>query len=253
MNEANQISNTTKLFGFIAEEAQQNRFAVTLNKRFKASGDDAMMIPMNIRPDDFYFTLSNMKQSHVNGAVIGFEYQEQALEIVDSASALCERTGVCDTVTVADGLMHGELLIPEALKAVIDKSGASKIAVLGATPFAGAVALLLQSCEVSMFDPWIEALMALQEKLGIALDINRLAEGMDIDLSSYDLLIDLSEMDNLSTVRALPALNIDLKQPRQPSALRQRCIELDAAYSGYESLLAIMTETVYNYLTKEHR
>ena len=60
-------------------------------------------------------------------------------------------------------------------------------------------------------------------------------------------------MDNLSMLRALPALNIDLKQPRQPSALRQRCIELDAAYSGYESLLAIMTETVYNYLTKEHR
>jgi len=251
MNEANQISNTTKLFGFTAEEAQQNRFAVTLNKRFKAAGDDAMMIPMNIRPDDFYFTLSNMKQSHVNGAVIGFEYQEQVLEIVDSASELCERTGVCDTVTVANGLMRGELLIPEALRTVVDRSGASKIAILGTTPFAGAMALLLQGCEVAMFDPWIEELMALQERLGTPLDINRLAEGMDADLSSFDLLIDLSAMDDLSMVRGLPGLNIDLKQPRHPSALRQRCVALDAAYSGYESLLDAMTETVYNYLTKE--
>lgn len=251
MNEANTITNATMLFGFIAEEAQQNRFSVTLNKRFKSAGDDAMMIPMNIRPDDFYFTLSNMKQSHVRGAVIGFEYQEQALEIVDSASELCERCGLCDTVTVEEGLMHGDLLLPVALKDMAEKSGVSKIAILGATPLAGAMAVLLKEKEVSLFDPWIEELMALQERMGIELDINRLAEGMEVDLSSYDMLIDLSEISDLSMVCALPQLNVDLKPPRQPSALRQRCIELGSAYSGYESLLDIMTETVYTYLTKE--
>ncbi|MHC3994253.1 hypothetical protein ACXWTF_05445 [Thiomicrolovo sp. ZZH C-3] len=253
MNEANQITQVTKLYGFIAEEAQQNRFAVTLNKRFKAGGDDAMMIPMNIRPDDFYFTLSNMKQSHVNGAVIASEYQEQVLEIVDAASELCERTGICDTVVVGNGQMHGELLLPVALKMMAEKSGVKRVALIGATPLAGALALILENMSVAMFDPWIEELMALQERLGTELDINRLAEGMDVDLSGYDMVIDLSEMTELSMVSALAPLNVDLKQPRQPSALRQRCIELDAAYSGYESLLDIMTETVYNYLTKENR
>ena len=131
MNEANQITQATKLYGFIAEEAQQNRFAVTLNKRFKAAGDDAMMIPMNIRPDDFHFTLSNMKQSHVNGAVIGAEYQEAALEIVDSASPLCEKAGLCDTVTLSEGRMHGELLLPSALKTAAEESRARKIALIG--------------------------------------------------------------------------------------------------------------------------
>lgn len=251
MNEANTITNTTKLFGFIAEDAQQNRFSVTLNKRFKSAGDDAMMIPMNIRPDDFYFTLSNMKQSHVRGAVIGFEYQNQALEVVDSASALAETCGICDTVTVEAGRMHGELLLPVALKTMAQKCGASKIAVIGSTPMAGAMALLLKDKEVSLFDPWIEALMALQERMGIELDINRLAEGMQIDLSSYDMLIDLSQISDLSMLQGLAPLNVDLKPPRQPSALRQRCIELDSAYSGYDSLLDIMTETVYTYLTKE--
>ncbi|WP_345986533.1 hypothetical protein WCX49_05245 [Sulfurimonas sp. HSL-1656] len=253
MNEANQITNTTRLFGFIAEEAQQNRFAVTLNKRFKASGDDAMMIPMNIRPDDFYFTLSNMKQSHVNGAVIATEYQDQVLEIVDTASALCERTGICDTVVVENGQMRGELLLPIALKQMAEKSGAERVALIGATPLAGALALTLEGKTVAMFDPWIEDLMALQQRLGADLDINRLAEGMAVDLSGYDMVIDLSALGDLSMVSALPALNVDLKQPRQPSALRQRCVELDRAYSGYESLLDIMTETVYNYLTKENR
>ncbi|WP_345971236.1 hypothetical protein WCX72_05065 [Sulfurimonas sp. HSL1-6] len=253
MNEANQITQVTKLYGFIAEEAQQNRFAVTLNKRFKAAGDDAMMIPMNIRPDDFYFTLSNMKQSHVNGAVIGPEYQEQALEITDAASELCERTGLCDTVVVANGQMHGELLMPLALKQMAEKSGVKRLALIGATPLAGAVALSFAAGTVAMFDPWIEDLMALQQRLGTELDINRLAEGMDIDLSGYDMVINLSELTELSMISALPPLNLDLKQPRQPSALQLRCIELDRAYSGYESLLDIMTGTVYNYLTKEKR
>jgi len=253
VNEANQITQATNLYGFIAEEAQQNRFSVTLNKRFKAAGDDAMMIPMNIRPDDFYFTLSNMKQSHVRGAVIGFEYQQEALEVVESASGLCEAAGLCDTVTIEAGRMYGELLLPVALKTLVDESGAGKIALIGATPLCGAMVLLLEEKEVSLFDPWIEELMLLQERLGKPIDINRMAEGMQVDLSGYDMLIDLSGLDDLSMVSALPRLNVDVKEPRKPSALRQRCIELDAAYSGYESLLDTMTQTVYNYLTKENR
>ena len=39
-----------------------NRLFVLLNKLIKP---DAMMIPMNIRSDDFYFTVANMKKSHV--------------------------------------------------------------------------------------------------------------------------------------------------------------------------------------------
>ena len=253
MNEANQITQMTKLYGFIAEEAQQNRFAATLNKRFKAAGDDAMMIPMNIRPDDLHFTLSNMKQSHVNGAVIGFEYQAEALEVVDAASPLCEKAGICDTVRLVDGQMYGDLLLPSALKTLAQRSGVRKMALIGATPLSGAMVLLCEGTEVSVFDPWVEALMALQERLGTVMDINRLAEGMQVDLSGYDMVMDLSDLSDLSMVRALPRLNVDLKPPRAPSALRQRCIELDAAYSGYESLLETLTETVYTYLTKEQK
>jgi len=251
VNEANQISAATRLYGFIAEEAQQNRFAVTLNRRFKAAGDDAMMIPMNIRPDDFYFTLSNMKGSHLGGAVLGEEYWASAMEVVDSASPAAERCGICDTVVIDGGIMHGELLFPEALKRVSHASGVHKVAVLGATPAAGGAALALQEAEVAMFDPWIEELMALQARLGIPLDINRLAEGMAVDLSGYDLLIDLSQMQDLGMITALPRLNVDFKPLREESPLRRRCAELGAAYSGYDTLLETLTETVYHYVQKE--
>jgi len=106
MNRDDSIKTQTKLFGLIAEHASPNRLFVMLNKEIKANGADAMMIPMNIREDDFYFTLSNMKKSHVNGAYIAPEYQENAVELLDEADEFVEVYNKCDFV-----LRDGERLI----------------------------------------------------------------------------------------------------------------------------------------------
>lgn len=98
MNASDSISNQTKLFGLIAEHAGTNRLFVMLNKRIKAADKDAMMVPMNIRADDFYFTLSNMKKSHVNGAYIAPEYQEEAMAVIDEADEFAQVYGRCDFV-----------------------------------------------------------------------------------------------------------------------------------------------------------
>jgi len=102
MNADDAIQKQTKLFGLIAEHASPNRLFVMLNKIIKANGSDAMMIPMNIREDDFYFTLSNMKKSHVNGAYIAPEYQENAVELLDEADEFVQVYNKCDFV-VRDG------------------------------------------------------------------------------------------------------------------------------------------------------
>lgn len=106
MNANDSIKTQTKLFGLIAEHASPNRLFVMLNKEIKANGADAMMIPMNIREDDFYFTLSNMKKSHVNGAYIAEEYQENAVELLDEADEFVQVYNRCDFV-----LRDGEKLI----------------------------------------------------------------------------------------------------------------------------------------------
>jgi shikimate 5-dehydrogenase len=102
MNSDDSIKQQTKLFGLIAEHASPNRLFVMLNKEIKANGADAMMIPMNIREDDFYFTLSNMKKSHVNGAYIAEEYQESANELLDEADEFVQVYNKCDFV-IRDG------------------------------------------------------------------------------------------------------------------------------------------------------
>ena len=102
MNANDEIKQQTKLYGLIAEHASPNRLFVILNKLIKAQNVDAMMIPMNIREDDFYFTLSNMKKSHVNGAYIAQEYQESAVELLDEADEFVQVYNKCDFV-VRDG------------------------------------------------------------------------------------------------------------------------------------------------------
>ena len=102
MNADDAIKEQTKLYGLIAEHASPNRLFVMLNKIIKQNGVDAMMIPMNIREDDFYFTLANMKKSHVNGAYIAKEYQESAVELLDEADEFVQVYGKCDFV-VRDG------------------------------------------------------------------------------------------------------------------------------------------------------
>jgi shikimate 5-dehydrogenase len=246
MNEANQIGVATNLYGFIAVEAQQNRFAVTLNRLFKAGGDDAMIIPMNIREDDFYFTLSNMKRSQVKGAVLGAEYQKEVLDLLDEPSSLVQQCGFCDIVTVINERLQGDIIAVEAVMKLLAEQQAKKVAVIGSGALAKSIALRSDGMELSFFHEHIESLLTMAKEIALSgIDINRCAEGMAVDLGGFDAVIDASRAQTLSMVTALPKLCIDLKEDSAVSALRQRCNELQADYAGYERMLPYLTQSAY--------
>ncbi|MDD5053332.1 MAG: hypothetical protein PHO27_11425 [Sulfuricurvum sp.] len=116
MNQNNEITVETKLFGFIGEEAHSNRFSVTVNKLFKAKNVNAMVIPMNIRPDDLVFTISQMRNSKLNGAVISSEYQDIVFDLLDGLSEFAQLQGYCDCIFIKSGKLIGELIMPKALE-----------------------------------------------------------------------------------------------------------------------------------------
>ena len=120
MNNDNSITTETLLYGFIAENAHSNRFSVMVNKLFKSNGVNAMAIPMNIRPDDVVFTISQMRSSKLSGAVISSEYQEEAFKLLDKASSLAQDHGYCDFIRIVEGELIGELIMPIALEKFAD-------------------------------------------------------------------------------------------------------------------------------------
>lgn len=116
MNNDNSITVESKLYGYIAENAHSNRTSVTLNKLYKENNINAMMIPMNIRLDDVVFTISQMRHSKLNGALIASEYQEEAYALLDRASVRASEAGYCDYIKIVDGRLIGDLIIPYALE-----------------------------------------------------------------------------------------------------------------------------------------
>jgi shikimate 5-dehydrogenase len=120
MNNDNSITVETLLYGYIAENAHSSRFSAVSNKLFKESGVNAMIIPMNIRPDDVAFTISQMRSSKLSGAVIANEYQEEAYTLLDGATDAAKVQGYCDLIRIEEGKLIGDLITPSALERYAD-------------------------------------------------------------------------------------------------------------------------------------
>ncbi len=254
MNNGNEISHHTKLYGFIGEEAGQSSISARVNKIFKANNKDAMMIPMNIREDDFYFTVANMKKSHVNGALISNEYVTSVVELLDDSSDIVKRSGMCD-ILVRDGeKLIGDVISTDILVEFLKEKGVNKVALIGINHYAKAFVLSCKEFDICFFNDNLESLMSFTVELEVEnADINRIAEGMECDLSDYDAVVDFSELSSLDMVNRLSAINVDLKAKKQFSALKKRADELGAGYIGYEDMLDEFSSSIFDfYKSKNH-
>lgn len=246
MNNNNQISKETKLFGYIGEHAGASRFSASLNKMFKENSDDVMMIPMNIREDDFFFTLSNMKKSHVNGAIISNEYVKDTVEILDEASGLVKRTGMCDIVFKDDDKLKGDLFSIRVLLEKLKDLGAVKIALVGINPYAKAFSLMACGFQVSYFYDNLEELMDFCDEMELSnADVNRIAQGMDVDFSNFDAVLDFSDLANFDMVVKLAPVCLDMKNSKEYSALKTRVSHLESNYIGYDDMIEELTAQAY--------
>jgi shikimate 5-dehydrogenase len=247
MNNANEITHHTKLYGFIGVDAGVSSISATTNKLFKLKLKDAMMIPLNIREDDFYFTLTNMKKSHVNGALISKEFSTEVVELLDDSSDIVKKSGMCDVVKKNDGKLFGDVLTLRALGSFLSKNGAKKVALLGVSSYAKAF-VLSSSLEVSFFHDSVEELMAFTQELNVLNpDINRIADEMSLDLSSFDAVVDFSEFSELNMIKSLPDFNLDMKIKKEFSPLKIRALELEKKYVGFEDILDEVASEVYSY------
>ncbi|MCK4975095.1 MAG: hypothetical protein KAR81_07560 [Sulfurimonas sp.] len=255
MNNGNEISHQTKLYGFIGEFAGQSSLSASVNRVLKANNKDAMMIPMNIRIDDFYFTVSNMKKSHVNGAVISNEYVTDVVEILDDSTDIVKRSGMCDILARDGEKLIGDVIFADILVDFLKEKGVMKIALIGINHYAKAfVKKCPSSLHVSYFNDDLESLMNFTNDMDIEYaDINRIADGMSIDFSAYDAVIDFSDLESLDMVNKFSVINVDMKQKKQLSALKKRAGELGAEYIGFDDMLNELSSGIFDfYKSKNH-
>lgn len=236
MNLDDRIGKETVLYGYIAESASQNRLSHNFNKALKEENIDGMMIPMNIREDDFYFTLSNMKKSHVNGAMLGLEYQKEILDLLDDSAQIVKKCGGCDFVKRVGQRLHGDFISPSIVKEFIQAdTSIKKIAIIGDQPLSCALATMLDGYELSFYDSEIEKLLVMSQALDVEMDINHLS-AKGVDFSGYDMLIDTTLEDISSSISKPSAVNLDLKDSSTFSSLKTL-----EGYVGFDNLLDFYT------------
>jgi hypothetical protein len=217
-----------------------------INKLFKANGDDVMIIPMNIREDDLFFTVTNMKKSHVNGSVISSEFVSQMPDMMDEMSAIAKRSGMCDIVYKEGEKLRGDIFSMRVLTEYLKDIYASKIAIIGTNHYAKAFSFLACGFEVSYFNDDLEALMAFTQEVDIThADINRIAPDMQVDLSGFDAVLDFSDFERLSMLSKLPKHVFDMKNTKQYSALQERASQLESLYISYDAMLDKLTQKAY--------
>ncbi len=246
MNNDNKISKETRLFGYIGEHAGVSRFSVLVNKLFKQNSDDIMMVPMNIREDDLYFTLNNMKKSHLNGAVISNEYVDKIVDILDEKSGLVQRSGMCDIVFKNGENLKGDIFSIRVLLEKLKDIRATKIAVVGINPHAKALSLMACGFKLSFFYDNLEELMGFCDEMELQnADVNRIASGMSVDFSGYDVVLDFSDLKSLDMVEKLAPYSLDMKNSKEFSNLRKRASELGSIYIGYDDMIDEFTKYTY--------
>ena len=251
MNNDNKISKETKLFGYIGEYASVSRFSALCNKISKQNSDDMMMIPMNIREDDLYFTLSNMKQSHLKGAVISNEYTDKIVDVLDEKSGLVQRTGMCDIVFRDDKGLRGDLFSTRVLLEKLKDLRAIKIAVIGINPHAKALSLMACGFNLSFFYDNLEKLMGFCDEMGLQNpDINRIADGMSVDFSSFDVVLDFSDMKSFKMVEKFAPYVLDMKNDKEFSALKNRASDLQVKYIGYDDMIDEFVSQAYSLMKR---
>ncbi len=219
MNDDNVIDTQSFLFGFLAEYAQQNRFSVTLNRYFKDNGDNAMCIPMNIRPDDIYFTVAGLREAKLNGVALASEYVEGVIEQLNHQSDEVKACGFCDTIIVKEGELYGELASGRAICSLLKQKAVSRLAILGSGKLAKSILMHIQDSgikELVLLNDRVESCMKLMQEHtkeldGITVDIDRAVEDVEIDLSSYDGFINATPSAPKLTKINKDTVLIDLK------------------------------------------
>ena len=115
-----EIKPDTKLCTILGHNAQTGYMRKYFNKIMKHNGLNATAIALNIKDEDFDFTMSNVGESRVDMMMIEREFGEKALHYCESLNDCAKENGRVDFVEVKERKVYGYCLDGEA-KALFEK------------------------------------------------------------------------------------------------------------------------------------
>ncbi len=200
------LAKESRLIALYGVNAQTSPFLKILNATFKQLGLNDFAIGLNIRPEDFTYMVKGMPNSKVKMALYEPEYQEEAAALMDIKDTCVAQSGLCDGAFAKDGKLHGVCFTQRAFETMLPCEGVSvqnrRILLLGGGALGRALLPLLGvmgAASVDTADSSVEAADAAIKSAssalaGIPTDVIWYQSGMEVDVASYDIIINAIDL-----------------------------------------------------------
>lgn len=196
------ITGSTRVYFVIADPIDQVRAPELFNLVFRLYGIDAVVVPLNVKPEDFDATLRAVfKAPNVDGVFLSIPHKPAALTVADRCSRLAQVAGAVNAVRRApDGALEGDLFdglgfVKALERAHIPYTG-KRVLLIGAGGAASAIAAALAACgsaEIAVFDPAGDKAAQLAARIAEAFPVETRAAASN-DPAGYDLVVNASPL-----------------------------------------------------------
>ena len=200
------LEKESRMIAVYGVNAQTSPFLKVLNATFKTLGLKDFAIGLNIKPEDFAYMVKGMPQSKVTMALYEPEYQNEVVPMLDVSDACTQRSGLCDGAVADEGKLVGVCFYPESFERMLACEGVNlsgkRVLLLGAGSIGRALLPLLGIMGVSFIDVADSSVEGAAEALeiaksslvGVETDVSRYQNGMKVDGTKFDMIINTVDM-----------------------------------------------------------
>jgi shikimate dehydrogenase len=191
------IDGSTRLFAIIGDPIEQVKSPQTLNPRFAAAGLNAVLIPVNVKPNSFDETVRGlMAIGNLDGIIITVPYKSRILPLIDRVLPMAATVGAANAMrrepdsSWSGDMFDGRGLVRGLREAAIALQG-RKVQLIGAGGAGSAVAVALADAgagTITIFDVDTAKAKALADRMAATFPGCAVRAG-PIQLSGHDTLI----------------------------------------------------------------
>jgi shikimate dehydrogenase len=191
------IRGSTRLYAIIGDPIAQVKSPEILNPRFAAAGMDAVLVPVNVRPERFEETVSGlMAVGNLDGIIATVPYKARIMPFIDNVLPAAAVVGVANALRrETDGRWSGNMfdglgLVRGLGEASVTPAG-RKIMLVGAGGVGSAIAVALAdagAATIMIFDIDAGKAEALARRVSAAFPACTVRAG-PVEIAGHDTLV----------------------------------------------------------------
>ncbi|MGC6516733.1 MAG: shikimate dehydrogenase family protein [Candidatus Puniceispirillaceae bacterium] len=196
------ISGTTKLFGCIAHPTDHVRAPSLFNPQFSQKGQDAVMVPVDIAPDNIKAGIDGLRaMPNFIGAAVTIPHKMTIAALCDELGPVAKITGAVNAIRFIDGKLYGDNFDGAGFVAGLYGQGhdlrGKKCLIIGAGGAARAIAYAL-SCEeiggLTVYNRTKDKAADLVKAVKMQKPEAMIAVAESLEVSSFDIVINATAL-----------------------------------------------------------